>query len=88
MHTLWQRVILITAATFFLTIYGEGDKGNLALAQDPDFSTVSDILQGRRTLLPVDDLVLNVLSGVGPGVTNLVLKTAKRRVMPVPRGRR
>ena len=79
MHTLRSRIILITVATLLL-VSGEGYRRNLALAQcgTPCFSTVGDVLQGRRTLLPVDDLVVTSFlpdsNGNGPA-NNLVLQT-------------
>jgi len=82
MRTFRMRVILLTAATLLL-VSGEGLRENLALAQDtpcgtPCFSTVGDVLQGRRTLLPVDDLVVTSFlpdsNGTGPA-NNVVLQT-------------
>ncbi|HWO99718.1 MAG TPA: VCBS repeat-containing protein [Methylococcus sp.] len=39
---------------------------------DPDFSHVNDILAGRRTLFPVDDLVMTLSPGTGPTTATVV----------------
>jgi hypothetical protein len=44
-------------------------------AADPDFSTVNDILQGRRTLLPEDDLIVTQ-TGVLEPTTTTILQTS------------
>ena len=42
---------------------------------NPDFSNVGDILQGRRTLFPVDDIVVSFNSGGQPTITTILPTT-------------
>ncbi|WP_373507588.1 FG-GAP repeat domain-containing protein [Thiocapsa sp.] len=75
MRRLVKHRVAATLLTLLCLTSGT-DIGTPAIAADPDFSQVPDILQGQRILLPVDDLVITAPSGlVGAGVTNLVLQT-------------
>ncbi len=56
-------ILSLVAALFSLL------NSSVARADNPDFSNVSDVLAGRRTLFPDDDYVLT-LSYVGQPVTN------------------
>jgi hypothetical protein len=46
---------------------------------DPDFTSVTDVLQGRRRLLPIDDLVATSPTGPG-GAVNNVLPTSNSSI--------
>ena len=46
-----------------------------AQATNPDFSNVTDILHGRRTLFPVDDIVLSFNVGGSPTLTTILQTT-------------
>src|SRR5262245_41918863 len=84
MRTLRSSIILITAVALLL-VSGEGYRKELALAvepcdttSDPCFTNVSDILQVRRILLPVDDLVIP--STTGGNTINFILQTTSSQI--------
>lgn len=76
MRRLQPRALLVTLVVL-LMLSGAPPSARPARAQtDPDFSNVGDILQGRRRLLPVDDLIVSGQpAGPGSAVSNLVLPT-------------
>jgi hypothetical protein len=51
------RVLLVVGALFALMLVFNASQAN---ADGPDFSNVNDILNGRRTLLPMDDIVVTL----------------------------
>ncbi len=73
MHTTcWLRTYLVVTIILLLGS-GGGLRENLAHAADPDFSKNTDLLKGRRLLLPADDLVMTSFGPGNPGpVTNWV----------------
>jgi hypothetical protein len=77
--------LLLAAAVVIVglgsSLVGEVQAQNTCNSNDPGapcFANVSDILQGRRRLLPVDDLV--VTSQLGTAVSNVVLQTTDSSV--------
>ena len=58
-----HRARLIAALVVAVLLLTGFARGTPALAQDPDFSNVSDILSGRRTLFPMDDLLISWQTG-------------------------
>lgn len=81
MRRRWQALSLIIAPAL-LAACAWASTPRLAHAQsDPDFTNVSDILQGRRILLPVDDLVVSSQPGASTsGVGNIILQTTDSQI--------
>jgi hypothetical protein len=74
------RALLVTLS-LLLALSGAVSSVRPARAQtDPDFSNVSDVLQGRRRLLPVDDLIVTSPTGSGGAVNNVVLPTSNSSI--------
>ncbi len=51
--------------------------------QEPDYSNVNDILDGRRTLVEVDDLVVVGLQPPNPTMSTFILPTTNSQLDPV-----
>ena len=72
---------LMAAAMLLLALWAGVPGDRLTWAADPDFSTVTDILGGRRHLLRDDDLL--VTAGSGFGVEAFRLPTADSNITGV-----
>src|SRR5687768_13301895 len=74
------RVVLLTLSLVVALSIAVSGAGPAGAQTDPDFTNVSDVLQGRRRLLPIDDLIVTSPTGSAGAVNNLVLPTSNSSI--------
>jgi hypothetical protein len=80
LHTPARRILARVALSAVLTLALTASMASAAPPPPSDFTGVSDVLQGHRRLLPVDDLVVTTPTGAGGAVSNLALLTSNSAV--------
>jgi len=70
-HRLVRTLMLLST----LSLLAPGSPARAQSPSGPDFSNVADILQGRRVLFPVDDIVVSFNGGGQPTTTTILPTT-------------
>lgn len=77
MSRYYRAIIFIVFSVFAAVIFvGHSSPARAQGPNGPDFSSVTDLLQGRRTLFPSDDIVVSSSQFIGAGTTTYILPTS------------